>query len=262
MSQLSSPSTDVRRSAPAADRVARALAALRRGRPVLVQDDADRENEADLIVAAELIDLPVMAQLIRDCSGIVCLCLDAEHVARLGLRRMVEHNQSRHGTPFTVSIEAREGISTGVSAADRVTTVRAAIAPDAGAANIVSPGHVFPLCAAPGGVLVRRGHTEASVDLMKLAGLQARRGAVRTDERRRQHGPRCAGERLRQAVRPGAAQRRRCGAGPHGDGRRGGHRLSLGQLPRASSSACSASQRSSSMCVSAATWARRRPSSA
>ncbi|MBS1177454.1 MAG: 3,4-dihydroxy-2-butanone-4-phosphate synthase [Proteobacteria bacterium] len=173
MSQLSSPSTDVRRSAPAADRVARALAALRRGRPVLVQDDADRENEADLIVAAELIDLPVMAQLIRDCSGIVCLCLDAKHVARLGLRRMVEHNQSRHGTPFTVSIEARVGISTGVSAADRVTTVRAAIAPDAGAANIVSPGHVFPLCAAPGGVLVRRGHTEASVDLMKLAGLQA-----------------------------------------------------------------------------------------
>lgn len=172
MSQLSSPSTDVRRSAPAADRVARALAALRRGRPVLVQDDADRENEADLIVAAELIDLPVMAQLIRDCSGIVCLCLDAKHVARLGLRRMVEHNQSRHGTPFTVSIEARVGISTGVSAADRVTTVRAAIAPDAGAANIVSPGHVFPLCAAPGGVLVRRGHTEASVDLMKLAGLQ------------------------------------------------------------------------------------------
>jgi 3,4-dihydroxy 2-butanone 4-phosphate synthase len=140
---------------------------------VLVQDDADRENEADLIVAAELIDLPVMAQLIRDCSGIVCLCLDAEHVARQGLRRMVEHNQSRHGTPFTVSIEAREGISTGVSAADRVTTVRAAIAPGSAAANIVSPGHVFPLCAAPGGVLARRGHTEASVDLMKLAGLQA-----------------------------------------------------------------------------------------
>lgn len=172
MSPLSTPSTEVHRYAPAAGRVARALAALRRGRPVLVQDDADRENEADLIVAAELIDLPVMAQLIRDCSGIVCLCLDAEHVARLGLRRMVEHNQSRHGTPFTVSIEAREGISTGVSAADRVTTVQAAMAPDAGAANIVSPGHVFPLCAAPGGVLARRGHTEASVDLMKLAGLR------------------------------------------------------------------------------------------
>jgi len=163
---------DVHRPATAAHRVALALAALRRGRPVLVQDDADRENEADLIVSAELIDVPVMAQLIRDCSGIVCLCLDPAMVARLGLRRMVERNQSRHGTAFTVSIEARDGITTGVSAADRVTTVRAAIAPDAGPAGIVSPGHVFPLCAVPGGVLVRRGHTEASVDLMKLAGLQ------------------------------------------------------------------------------------------
>ena len=156
----------------AAERVDQALAALRRGRPVLVRDDADREDEADLIAAAELIDLPVMAQLIRDCSGIVCLCLEAAQVARLGLRRMVEHNESRHGTPFTVSIEAREGITTGVSAADRVTTVRAAIAPGAGPQHIVSPGHVFPLCADPGGVLGRRGHTEAAVDLMRLAGLQ------------------------------------------------------------------------------------------
>lgn len=172
MSQLATPSVDVHRSATAADRVAQALAALRRGRPVLVQDDADRENEADLIASAELIDLPVMAQLIRDCSGIVCLCLDAEHVAQLGLRRMVERNESRHGTPFTVSIEAREGISTGVSAADRVTTVLAAIAPDAGPHSIVSPGHVFPLCADAGGVLARRGHTEAAVDLMRLAGLR------------------------------------------------------------------------------------------
>jgi 3,4-dihydroxy 2-butanone 4-phosphate synthase len=158
--------------ARAAERVNLALAALRRGRPVLVRDDAEREDEADLIAVAELIDVPVMAQLIRDCSGIVCLCLDAAQVARLGLRRMVEHNESRHGTPFTVSIEAREGIRTGVSAADRVTTVRAAIAPGAGPQHIVSPGHVFPLCADPGGVLARRGHTEAAVDLMRLAGLQ------------------------------------------------------------------------------------------
>lgn len=164
------PETDGR--AAAAQRVALALAALRRGRPVLVQDDEDRENEADLIAAAELTDLPLMAQLIRDCSGIVCLCLDAAQVARLGLRRMVERNESRHGTPFTVSIEAREGVSTGVSAADRVATVRAAIAPGAGPHSVVSPGHVFPLCAAAGGVLARRGHTEAAVDLMKLAGLR------------------------------------------------------------------------------------------
>ena len=157
---------------PAAERVRAALGALRRGRPVLVSDDAERENEADLIAAAELIDVPVMAQLIRDGSGIVCLCLDAAQVARLGLRRMVEHNESRHGTPFTVSIEAREGISSGVSAADRVTTVRAATAPGAGPQHIVSPGHVFPLCADADGVLGRRGHTEAAVDLMRLAGLQ------------------------------------------------------------------------------------------
>jgi 3,4-dihydroxy 2-butanone 4-phosphate synthase len=156
----------------AADRVAQALAALRRGRPVLVQDDAERENEADLIASAELVDLPVMAQLIRDCRGIVCLCLDAEQVGRLGLRRMVEHNESRHGAPFTVLIEAREGITTGVSAADRVTTVLTAIASDAGPQRIVSPGHVFPLCADAGGVLARRGHTEAAVDLMRLAGLR------------------------------------------------------------------------------------------
>jgi 3,4-dihydroxy 2-butanone 4-phosphate synthase len=172
MSHLEATSPEVQRSATAADRVALALATLRRGRPVLVQDDAERENEADLVVAAELIDVPVMAQLISDCSGIVCLGLEAGHMARLGLRRRVEHHESRHGTPFTVSIEAREGISTGVSAADRVATVRAALAPHAGPAGIVSPGHVFPLCAAPGGVLDRRGHTEASVDLMKLAGLQ------------------------------------------------------------------------------------------
>jgi len=94
---------------------------------VLVRDDADREYEADLIAAAELIDLPVMAQLIRDCSGIVCLFLEAAQMARLGLRRMVGHSESRDDTPFTVSIGAREGIRTGVSAADRVTTVRVAI---------------------------------------------------------------------------------------------------------------------------------------
>jgi 3,4-dihydroxy 2-butanone 4-phosphate synthase len=160
------------RPATPEERLALALAALRRGRPVLVHDDADREDEADLIAAAELIDVPVMAQLIRDGSGIVCLCLDAAQVARLGLRRMVEHNESRYGTAFTVSIEARDGITTGVSAADRVATVRAATGADAGPQRIVSPGHVFPLCAADGGVLQRRGHTEAAVDLMRLAGLR------------------------------------------------------------------------------------------
>jgi 3,4-dihydroxy 2-butanone 4-phosphate synthase len=149
-----------------------ALDALRQGRGVLLLDDDDREHEADLIVAAERIDEPTMALMIRACSGIVCLCLPDERLRRLGLAPMVEVNRSAHGTAFTVSIEAARGVGTGVSAADRVTTVRAAIAPDARPDDLVSPGHVFPLRAAPGGVLSRRGHTEGAVELCALAGLR------------------------------------------------------------------------------------------
>jgi len=148
-----------------------ALHALRAGRPVILLDDDDRENEGDLIVAAELITPATMAQLIRDGSGIVCLCLTPEHADRLQLPPMVVDNQSRFSTAFTVSIEARHGVTTGVSAADRVTTIRAAIAPDARPDDLARPGHVFPLRARPGGVLERRGHTEGSVDLARLAGL-------------------------------------------------------------------------------------------
>ena len=149
-----------------------ALDALRHGRAVVLQDDDDREDEADLIVAAERITVPMMAMLIRECSGIVCLCLEDDALERLALPPMVAENGSRHGTAFTVSIEARHGVTTGVSAADRVATVRAAIAPDARAADLVRPGHVFPLRAAPGGVLERRGHTEGAVELARLAGLR------------------------------------------------------------------------------------------
>ena len=152
-------------------RMAAALDAVRLGVPVVVLDDADRENEADLIVAADKLTQASMAMLIRECSGIVCLCLTAEKSASLGLRPMVEDNRSQYGTAFTVSIEARTGVSTGVSAADRITTIRAAIAPDADTQSVVSPGHVFPLVAKEGGVLARRGHTEGSVDLARLAGL-------------------------------------------------------------------------------------------
>ncbi|MHA6908752.1 3,4-dihydroxy-2-butanone-4-phosphate synthase [Ralstonia pseudosolanacearum] len=152
-------------------RMAAALDAMRLGIPVVVLDDADRENEADLIIAADRLTQAGMAMLIRECSGIVCLCLTAEKAAVLGLRPMVEHNRSQYGTAFTVSIEARVGVSTGVSAADRITTIRAAVAPDADAQSVVSPGHVFPLVAQAGGVLARRGHTEGSVDLARLAGL-------------------------------------------------------------------------------------------
>jgi 3,4-dihydroxy 2-butanone 4-phosphate synthase len=156
---------------PLAERIALALDAMREGRPVVLLDDDDRENEADLILAAERLTTANMAMMIRECSGIVCLCLTAERVRRLGLRPMVENNRSQYGTAFTVSIEAREGVTTGVSAADRITTIRAAIANEAGIDAVVSPGHVFPLVAAEGGVLARRGHTEGSVELARMAGL-------------------------------------------------------------------------------------------
>ncbi|MBG0790662.1 MAG: 3,4-dihydroxy-2-butanone-4-phosphate synthase [Desulfovibrionaceae bacterium] len=152
-------------------RVENALIALRKGRGVLVTDDANRENEGDLIFSAESLTNEQMAMLIRECSGIVCLCMTEEKAAQLDLPMMVEENSSRYGTAFTVTIEAAEGVTTGVSAADRVTTVKAAIAPDAGPSSLNRPGHVFPLCARPGGVLERGGHTEATVDLMRLAGL-------------------------------------------------------------------------------------------
>lgn len=157
---------------PMPPRLRIALDAIRQSRGVVLLDDDDRENEADLIVAADRITVPMMATLIRECSGIVCLCLGGDALRRLALPPMVANNGSRYGTAFTVSIEAREGVTTGVSAADRVTTVRAAIAADASADDLVSPGHVFPLRAAPGGVLERRGHTEGAVELARLAGLQ------------------------------------------------------------------------------------------
>jgi len=149
-----------------------AVDAIRHGRAVILLDDDERENEGDLIVAAERLTVPTKAMMIRECSGIVCLCLADELLQRLALAPMVARNASRYGTAFTVSIEAREGVTTGVSAADRVATISAAIAPDAEPTDLVSPGHVFPLRAAPGGVLERRGHTEGAVDLARLACLR------------------------------------------------------------------------------------------
>ena len=139
---------------------------------VLVVDDEDRENEGDLIFSAENLTNEQMAMLIRDCSGIVCLCLTDEMATALDLPPMVANNTSSMGTGFTVSIEAKVGVTTGVSAADRVTTVKAAIADGAKPDDLARPGHVFPLRARAGGVLERRGHTEGTVDLMRLAGFK------------------------------------------------------------------------------------------
>ncbi len=148
------------------------LARLRAGEPVLVLDDAGRENEADLIVAADRITPATMALLIREGSGIVCLCIRPERASALKLRPMVETNRSRYATAFTQSIEAAFGVSTGVSAADRVQTIQCALRSTLERSEIVSPGHVFPLIARAGGVLERQGHTEAAVDLAELAGCQ------------------------------------------------------------------------------------------
>lgn len=151
-------------------RVERAIAQLRDGGGVLVVDDEGRENEGDMIFAAETLTVEQMALMIREGTGIVCLSLPDEMLRRLDLPQMVAENSSRHGTAYTVSIEAREGISTGVSAADRVTTVRTAVSEACRPADLARPGHVFPLRAAPGGVLARQGHTEAAVELAALAG--------------------------------------------------------------------------------------------
>ncbi|MEN6553101.1 MAG: 3,4-dihydroxy-2-butanone-4-phosphate synthase [Methanobacterium sp.] len=154
------------------ERVENALNSLRCGQGIIVTDDEQRENEGDIIFAAESLTEVQMAMLIRECSGIVCLCLNEEKVNELELPMMVENNSSRFKTAYTISIEAAEGVTTGVSAADRVKTVKTAIADDAQPEDLHHPGHMFPLRARPGGVLERRGHTEAVVDMMGLAGLK------------------------------------------------------------------------------------------
>lgn len=153
-------------------RVENALLALKEGRGVLLLDDEDRENEGDIIYSVEHLTNEQMALMIRECSGIVCLCLTDEHANKLELPPMVANNNSANQTAFTVSIEAKRGVTTGVSAQDRVTTIKTAANPDAKPDDLARPGHVFPLRARPGGVLARRGHTEGTVDLMQMAGLQ------------------------------------------------------------------------------------------
>ncbi|MDN5113323.1 3,4-dihydroxy-2-butanone-4-phosphate synthase [Aliarcobacter butzleri] len=148
-----------------------AIKALQNGTGIIITDDKNRENEADIIFHANTITEKQMALLIRECSGIVCLCLTPQKVKELNLPMMVQSNHSKFQTPFTISIEAKEDISTGVSAKDRVTTIKSALRKD-GINHIISPGHIFPLCAKDGGVLERNGHTEASVDMMKISNLE------------------------------------------------------------------------------------------
>ncbi len=145
---------------------------VRAGKRVILVDDEDRENEGDLMVAADCATPEAINFMARFGRGLICLPLTRERVEQLGLPLMSQHNGTRHQTAFTVSIEAREGITTGISAADRARTVQVAIDPAQGREAITSPGHVFPLVARDGGVLVRTGHTEAAVDLARMAGFR------------------------------------------------------------------------------------------
>jgi 3,4-dihydroxy 2-butanone 4-phosphate synthase/GTP cyclohydrolase II len=150
-----------------------AIEDIRQGKMVVVVDAADRENEGDLTIAAQFATPEAIAFMAKEGRGLICLCLTPERCDELGLRQMTDRNETPYGTAFTVSIEAREGISTGISAHDRARTIQVAIDPSKSRDDIVEPGHVFPLRARRGGVLERTGQTEAAVDLARLAGLNS-----------------------------------------------------------------------------------------
>jgi len=153
------------------ERVENAILKLRSGKGILLVDDENRENEGDIIFPAQTVTTSDIALMIRECSGIICLCLTPDRSEKMGLYPMVSCNTSKNKTAFTISIEAKEGVTTGVSAADRLHTIKTAIAHDATPEDLSHPGHVFPLTGKENGVFERRGHTEGSIDLVKLAGL-------------------------------------------------------------------------------------------
>ncbi|MYV55089.1 bifunctional 3,4-dihydroxy-2-butanone-4-phosphate synthase/GTP cyclohydrolase II [Streptomyces sp. SID3212] len=158
----------------ALDPVEQAIRDIAAGRPVVVVDDEDRENEGDLVIAAEKATPEIIAFMMSECRGLICAPMEGDELDRLALPQMVDHNTESMGTAFTVSVDAgpAHGVTTGISAADRATTLQLLAGGTAGPADFVRPGHVFPLRAKEGGVLVRNGHTEAAVDLARLAGLR------------------------------------------------------------------------------------------
>ncbi|WP_082119399.1 3,4-dihydroxy-2-butanone-4-phosphate synthase [Saccharothrix sp. ST-888] len=154
------------------DSIEYAVAEIAAGRAVVVVDDEDRENEGDIVFAAELATTELVAFAMNECRGLLCAPMLGEDLDRLELEQMVRHNSESHRTAFTVSVDARAGISTGISAADRALTIRLLADPAATPDDFVRPGHVFPLRVREGGVLARAGHTEAGADLCRLAGLR------------------------------------------------------------------------------------------
>ena len=157
-------------SLPAISPVHEIVADLRAGKMIILVDEEDRENEGDLVLAADHVSAEAINFMAKHGRGLICLTLTKERCQQLNLPLMVRENGTALGTNFTVSIEAASGVTTGISAADRARTIQAAVAPTAKPADLVQPGHVFPLMAQPGGVLIRSGHTEAGCDLASLAG--------------------------------------------------------------------------------------------
>jgi len=151
--------------------IAELIADVRMGKPIILVDSQDRENEGDIVIPAQFATYREINFMARHARGLICLAITPARAASLRLRPMVENNGAPHGTAFTTSIEAASGVTTGISAHDRARTIAVAIDPAASAADIVSPGHIFPLVARVGGVLERPGHTEAAVDIARLAGL-------------------------------------------------------------------------------------------
>lgn len=154
------------------EKIKQAILAIQAGQIIIITDDKNRENEGDLVLAAEFATPENMNFMIKNTGGVVCLSMFSEDTERLNLNMMTDKNRSKYATPFTISIDAREGVSTGISAHDRALTIRLASSNNASASDFVSPGHVFPLQAKPFGILQREGHTEASLDVVKLAGLK------------------------------------------------------------------------------------------
>jgi 3,4-dihydroxy 2-butanone 4-phosphate synthase/GTP cyclohydrolase II len=169
--ELNMQNLEAELAAIALDEVTRAIKDIADGRPVIVVDDADRENEGDIVFAASKATPELLAFTIRYGRGLICVPMLGPDLDRLNVPQMTSENQEHHGTAFTISVDARHGITTGISAADRANTIQLLAGPDSTPADLVRPGHVFPLRYAEGGVLRRRGHTEAAVDLAVLAGL-------------------------------------------------------------------------------------------
>jgi 3,4-dihydroxy 2-butanone 4-phosphate synthase/GTP cyclohydrolase II len=154
-------------------KISKAINDIRQGKMIILVDDEDRENEGDLVIAASAVTPQTIAFMATHGRGLICLAMEAKKILRLRIPMMPVHNHAPFGAAFTVSVEAKEGVTTGISAHDRAHTVHTLIDSAAGPDDWVSPGHLFPLKAQPGGVLVRNGHTEAGVDLARLAGLDS-----------------------------------------------------------------------------------------